>query len=344
MVVLHILNTDSFSGAENVVCQIVKMFRQNESYKMIYVSKDGPIREYLNKNNIDFRPIKKMTRNEILRVVHLTNPDIIHCHDFRASIVVSSLLLKQKIIFHLHSNPSWLKNKCINSYLFRIFSRKASMILGVSKSILDEYVFADSIKKKFLSVGNPVSYQRVIELSKQYEIIQDYDLVYCGRLSPEKRPDLFVNLAKVIIDKNKDIKCVVIGAGYLQNEISELIKSNELGKNFDLLGFVENPYPIIKKGKILLVTSEWEGFGLAAFEALALGLPVVCSNVGGLKGIVTNECGKLCDNTDDFITEIDLLINDSEYYLNKSIGAVQRAKAMSNEQGYYNTLLEIYER
>ena len=43
--ILHILNTNEFSGAENVVCQIINIFKNDNRYDMVYCSLEGPIRE-----------------------------------------------------------------------------------------------------------------------------------------------------------------------------------------------------------------------------------------------------------------------------------------------------------
>ena len=51
MKVLHLLSTNKFSGAENVVCQIINLFQNESNYKMFYCSPDGEIKETL-KNDV----------------------------------------------------------------------------------------------------------------------------------------------------------------------------------------------------------------------------------------------------------------------------------------------------
>ena len=57
MKVLHILNTNNFSGAENVVINIINNMKNNN--ELVYVSPEGPIRDYLEENDIMYEPIKK---------------------------------------------------------------------------------------------------------------------------------------------------------------------------------------------------------------------------------------------------------------------------------------------
>ena len=79
MVILHVLNTGSFSGAENVVISIINEFQKRniENIELIYVSLEGSIRKRLEKEKIKYEPIKKMSVGEIKRVIKKYNPDII---------------------------------------------------------------------------------------------------------------------------------------------------------------------------------------------------------------------------------------------------------------------------
>ena len=111
MVILHILNTGSFSGAENVVISIINEFQKRniENIELIYVSLEGSIRKRLEKEKIKYEPIKKMSVGEIKRVIKKYNPDIIHAHDFTASIICAVSAKKIPVISHIHNNCPWLK-------------------------------------------------------------------------------------------------------------------------------------------------------------------------------------------------------------------------------------------
>ena len=134
----------------------------------------------------------------------------------------------------------------------------------------------------------------------------------------------------------------MIGTGPLSYEVNNYISENELDSNVELADFQENPYNIVANCRIMCMPSAWEGFGLSAIEALCLGKPVVAAPVGGLKNIVTQPCGMLCDNVDDFVNEIDKLLNDNEYYGLKSRNAVIRADQLVDLEKYKNTIMDGY--
>ena len=89
MKILHILASNSFSGAENVVCQIVGMFSDDPSIEMIYCSPDGPIRGELDERGVRFAPISALNLKELRRVIREQRPDLIHAHDMRATFVAA---------------------------------------------------------------------------------------------------------------------------------------------------------------------------------------------------------------------------------------------------------------
>ena len=87
--ILHILRSNKFSGAENVVCQIINIFKTDKNFEMVYVSPEGPIKDTLKEKNINYIPIKKLSFLEIKRVINEYKPDVIHAHDFTASVLVA---------------------------------------------------------------------------------------------------------------------------------------------------------------------------------------------------------------------------------------------------------------
>ena len=104
MKILHLLSTNSFSGAENVVCQIINMFDSDKDIMMAYCSPDGKIKEKLQEKKIDFLPLNKLNYSSIKKAIMDFEPDIIHAHDIKATIYASLFSKKCKIISHVHGN------------------------------------------------------------------------------------------------------------------------------------------------------------------------------------------------------------------------------------------------
>lgn len=345
-IVLHILNTKTYSGAENVAITIIKELEKDKRYKAYYVSPRGDIERKLIAEGIKYIPVDKLCTKELKRVVKEYKPDVIHAHDFRASIF-SSIAVQgdTKIISHIHCNPSWIKKVNFYSILYAICSIRYKKILTVSKAILDEYVFGGAIAHKSQVIGNIIDIEEIkIKSQEQYGIPNFYDICFCGRLSKEKDPIRFIRIICEIKKQIPNIIAVIIGDGELMEQCLELIKKEELDKNIKMMGFLDNPFCIMKNCKLLCMTSKWEGYGLVAAESLALGKPVIATNVGGIPSIVDESCGKTCNNDESMIDEITRLLMDNNYYKFKSTNAKNKINKINNRAEYMQRLKDIYEK
>ncbi|MDD1443349.1 glycosyltransferase family 4 protein, partial [Dolichospermum sp. ST_sed3] len=131
----------------------------------------------------------------------------------------------------------------------------------------------------------------------------DIVITFVGRLDFEKHPENVIYLANSILNSGyKNYKIFVAGNGSEYKTIDLLIKENKLEKNVFLLGHVENIRQLLKDSDILFLCSEMEGLPLIILEAMAMRLPVIASNVGGVNEIVDNyENGFIVDYDYNFI-------------------------------------------
>ncbi len=339
MKVLHILGTNRYSGAENIAITIIKYL--NDKFESAYCSLDGTIRGVCEKNKIKFLPINSTNNKEIKKVIEDWKPDIIHAHDFNISVKVALLGVRIPIISHIHHNPPWISSINLRTLAYLATSYKFRTILVVSNSVLDQFKFNKYILEKTYVIGNPIEIKKILNSVEKNNPFM-YDIAYLGRLVDVKDPIRFINIISELSQKFKGISAIMIGTGNLEDECKMLISKLGLENNIKLVGFQVNPYKYIAQSKLLLVTSKWEGFGLAAIESLALGVPVVATNTGGLKSIVDNSCGILFDNDEMAINEISKILLDEKHRLNKSKGANKKAKQFDNIEEYMNLLSDIY--
>ena len=92
----------------------------------------------------------------------------------------------------------------------------------------------------------------------------------------------------------------------------------------------------------MVMPSAWEGFGLAAVEALSLGLPVLCSGVGGLKNIVNESCGGICSEKSQYEESIFKLLNGEVDWDQIKKNCCVRANVFSDKQSYKENLKKVY--
>ena len=340
--IVHVLNTGEYSGAENVVITLIK--NCNENIEFVYASPDGSISNILKKNNINHYIFKgnKVTIREIKDMVKKENPDIIHAHDFNASFCVALSGSRIPIISHLHNNFPWLKTLNLRSIIYKNIIKRFDKIFVVSPSVINEFKYKSSFLDKATVIGNPINTKEIISKKNKATKNQDSDLLFLGRLEKQKNPFLFIDIVKKLASENENIKSFMVGDGSLRTEVEKKIKQFNLEENIKVVGFCENPYGLLNNTKLLCMPSLWEGFGLAAIEALTLGKPVIASPVGGLVNIVDDACGKLCISLDEYVEEINKLLNDEDYLELKSKAAINRSLELDNIDEYKNEILATY--
>lgn len=342
MKVLHLLNSRQFSGAENVVCQIVDIFRDDTLIDMVYCSPDGPIRKSLTARGIPYVSIAKMSIKEIKRIIKEQKPAIIHAHDFRASMIAVGATNNIPVISHLHNNAPWMSHYGLKSLSYALTCSRYCAILTVSDSVFDQYVFGNLFRSKLHVMGNPVNVRDICIRAKQYSADEYYDIGFCGRLTKQKNPFFFLEIVHRVKKELPTVRVAMIGDGEQKEQVELQISEKKLSDNIKLYGFVDNPYPILKNCGLLCMPSLWEGFGMVAIEALTLGVPVVCSGVGGLPGIVNDECGKLCKTKEDYVSEIIRLLTEPQYRTQKCVNAEKTSQTLDNMQEYGKHLRAIY--
>lgn len=338
--VMHVLCMNSYSGAENVVITLINSLKKRVD--SVYVSPDGSIREIVESYGIRHYAIEKVSVTNIRKAIKDIKPDIIQAHDFTAGIICAVAANGIPVINHLHNNSPWIKRYSVKSFLYALTCFRFKKILTVSDSVMDEFVFGKWFVKKTTVIGNPIDLSTILNKAESSEKCDESDIILLGRLVAQKNPLLFIDIVAEIVKNNPEIRIAIVGDGDLRKDVQDKIMEYGISQNVKLYGFQANPYGLLSKSKVMCMPSAWEGFGLAAVEALALGKPVVASTVGGLKNIVNNECGKLCKRKEEYVRELEELLSDETYYRKKTCAAKKRAYEYDNILNYSEKIEKIY--
>ena len=300
--ILHLLYSSNFSGAENVACTIIENL--NKQHEMYYCSPSGTIDSILISKNIKSIKLEKFNYFEVKKAIKKIKPDIIHAHDFRASVIASLMPNSRYVVSQIHKNDSSMNKISIKSLLFLFATLKFKKIVGVSDSVLEEFIFSKFIRKKYVTVMNYVDKTNVIKKSKEITVNDKFDLFYFGRLQYEKNPLEFIEIVNVIKKNNNNVKAVMIGDGPMEKNCRELINKYKLNNNIEMVGYKSNPFPWIASAKVGIMPSKYEGFGLTAIESSILDKKVLNSGVGGLRYIYRNNPEYICNSTEEYIKKI----------------------------------------
>ena len=341
MVILHVLKSKIYSGAENVVCTIINNMPPDT--RGVYLTASGPVEDKLKELGVEYVAAEKVTARVIRQTVEKYHPDLIHAHDFTASVLSASLAAKVPVISHIHNNPLWIRRVNLRTAVYELSLRRFVKVLTVSSSVGDEFVFKKTLGKKLTVIGNPFDTGSVRAKGEGIDV-PTCDLLFVGLLTAQKAPLDFIKIVAAVKKTNPGIKAMMLGDGELKGECDRLISQLGLKETIEMPGFVSNPYPYMKNCRILLMPSLWEGFGLVALEGMCFGKPVLARRVGGLQEIVNDNCGLLCEPSElnPLTEEAIRLLSDGDYYDKKSKAAFSRANEYDNCQEYVNEIYNIY--
>lgn len=343
MRIIHLLQSPRFSGAENVVCQIIGLMRNEPDMEMFYCSRDGQIREALEERNISFIPIKDITVNEVKYVIKKYKPDIIHAHDMRASYIAVRAAGKIPVISHIHNNNFDSRGLSVKSIAYLYAGFKSKHIFWVSDSSYNGYAFHKFLSQKSEVLYNIIDIDALYEKMKLDENNYEYDIVYLGRLTYPKNPTRLLKVFKGVINKMPNVKIVVIGTGELEEQMHLEARKMKLNKNINFLGFQSNPYKILYNAKLMLMTSRWEGTPMCVLEAMSLGVPVVSTPTDGVSIVVKNEkTGYLYDEDEELINACCKLVEDSKLRESMSRASCIRAKELMDSKVYKEKIVNVY--
>lgn len=343
MKILHLLSSNQFSGAENVACQIISMFKGKADYDMVYCSPDGKIRTALDQRSIPFQPLKKMNCHNLRSIIKQYKPDLIHAHDVRASILAAKFSRSCRIISHIHNNHMGMRKISLKSLLYFITLPKYKHIFWVSQSAYDSFYFKNAAKDKSSILYNTINIQELQTRVATDQNDYTFDIVHIGRLTHQKNPQRLIEVLRLCIGKMPNLQCAVIGDGELRQEVEALILQHGLENNIHLLGYRNNPAKILQSAKVMLLVSRYEGTPMCALEAMALGVPIVSTPTDGMCELVDDgETGFLSNNDSLLAEHVVNIVNDIDLYRTLSTHTKKRGNELLNTKTYSEKIQKIY--
>ena len=120
-----------------------------------------------------------------------------------------------------------------------------------------------------------------------------------GRMSPQKAPDVFVKMAKLVKDVVPNAHFIIVGNGNQEAEIRKYAGDNGFSDSLHITGWVDNPMSYVELFDVACLLSRWEGFGLALPEYMMAGKPIVASRVDAIPNIIRDGENGLLVEADD---------------------------------------------
>lgn len=338
--IAHVLKSSIYSGAEAMALTIIRTL--SDVYDFVYIATEGSVRKVLEQDRIPFVLLKNFDQKHLKRALAEVSPDLIHAHDFSAT-VLCVLCGHKRVVSHLHYDPPWARKWNAKTLAYTLLSRRISQIIAVSGGAYRNLIFSGLLAHKTIIISNPIDKDRILKMAGNVSQ-KRYDLLFAGRMVEQKAPQVFIEIVRSLKESGMDLYCAMLGEGELKEKCKHLIAEYGLQENIVLLGFQENPYPYMKEAKLLCMTSKWEGYGLVAAEANILGTPVVSTRTGGATELFGSDAEELCSDPEEFAEKIRVLLQEETQYHIWKIRAKKRADSFVSPDEYRKKIDLLYKK
>jgi len=211
----------------------------------------------------------------------------------------------------------------------KISARLPNLIISVSEHNTKRLRSVLKVKQPIVTIHNGLDMLHIINTPPAP---QSNDLVFAGRLLSHKNVDILLRATKILRDRRSNISLSIIGEGPERNSLEALAKKLGIENNVSFLGFLDDPkelYRVLLASRVFILPSTREGFGIAALEANACGMPFITidhENNATRELIVNGENGVLTDLDETQIADA------SEMLLDRPV-----------ERSFYRTYAERYD-
>lgn len=342
MKILHIINSLHFGGAEKLLLDTVPEYIQRGIETEILLLDDHKTPFYTDLTQKHHVKILANTRKRsiynplhILRIRRcIKHYDVIHVHLFPSlywtALATLFLRHKTKLIATEHNTENRRRNVPLLKYIDRYIYKKYDKIIAISEGVKENLqkhlgkhdhticTINNGIDTKLFREANPYS-KHALGIPEDAKVI-----VQVSSFTAQKDQETLLKAISLIPE---EVHLLLVGDGPLKEEKKQRANALKINHRVHFLGYRTDISQLLKTSDISVLSSHYEGFGLAIVEGMASGNPCVGSDVPGLSEVI-GEAGILFEQGNHIqLKEIlQQLLSDEEYYIKIQKQCTNRAQ------------------
>lgn len=338
MKILHVITSLYTGGAERLMVDLLPTLRNDEDFQVDLLLINGvetPFKKALKQAGIkvcalsmtnDVYNLRNIFR--FRRFLAHNDCDIIHTHNTACQLFVpiakSLTRNKAKLVTTEHNTTNHRRTKWWLKPLDKWMYRKYAAIVCISdltRHNLEQYLGTDW---PMHTIYNGVDTKRFARPVKDISGQQDFVVTMVAAFRPQKDQD---TLIRAFTHLEPNFRLQLVGGGQRGEELKALCRKLGLEDRVQFLGVRMDVPDIMEQSDVIVLSSHWEGFGLAAVEGMASGRPMVATDGDGLRDIVGG-AGVLFQPGDDqeLASAIKRLCETPDYYRQVALACQERAQ------------------
>ena len=228
---------------------------------------------------------------KLLGIMRREKPDVVHTHlDVIKYAVAAAKLAGIRSCVHTvhsvaHKEAEGRLQKIINGTYFRLkWSVPVALSPEVQQTICDFYGMK---KKQVPVVFNGIDVKKCVPKT-EYGFSETVQLVHVGRFDVPKNHEGMLRAFSILLRNYPQCCLHLVGDGELRPGMEKLVQELDITGSVVFHGMQSNVHPYLEQADIFLLPSRYEGMPMTIIEAMATGLPIVASRVGGIPDMLTD--------------------------------------------------------
>lgn len=301
--VLHVVSSGGLYGIERMLLTLLPEL-QRQGCPVALLCLDGPEAEVLaaardaGVPTLAVECTQRVTPRgwvDLLRAIGAQTPRIVHVHGYKASILAGAAGLVRRVptvaTYHGVAAKAGETSRALARYLAveTPILRRFRAIAAVSDQIADELIARRVRPERVRVIANGIV-QPALDVAGASLERADPKFRPCllalSRLAPEKNIHVLLRAVAALRAEFPQLGVVVAGDGQLRGELEALASSLGIRDAVEFAGFVRDVPRLYERCDVFVLASQTEGMPMSLLEAMALGLPIVASRVGGIPFMV----------------------------------------------------------
>jgi glycosyltransferase involved in cell wall biosynthesis len=309
-----------------------------------------PLYEIAERHALDHNAVRAL-----LELCKELNVDIWHGHDYKSNLL--GLIIKRLHPMKLVTTAHGFTRETWRTRLYYHVDNLAMLgydrVIAVSPPLIKHCAYHGVNPERLSYIPNAIDTDEYVRTQSTTDAKAEFGLPLdrfaigvIGRLSPEKGPDRAMRMLPGLLAKHPNVELHLIGEGQERNTLQQLAAQLDVAHAVRWWGWQADTRPLYEMLDTLVLPSRTEGLPNVVLEAMAMGVPVAATNVGGVSDLLDGgDCGIILDEDETlWARQIAPLLSIPTLRESYADLALRRVRGAFSFRNRINAVMRVYDR